>query len=207
MRLVAGLGNPGPRYAETRHNIGYVVLDELARRWATAITRFDRDFEAVLGEATACGQRVLLLKPTTFMNLSGRSVAAALRFYKLTPADLLVIHDDLDLPVGQLRVRATGSAGGHNGMSDVLRHLATDEFARIRIGIGRVDPRAAVEYVLSRFEPDERPAIVEAVGRAADAAECWLRAGTSAAMNQFNRRPEREQGHKADDAPSQGESS
>ncbi len=207
MKLVAGLGNPGPRYAESRHNIGYLVVDELARRWATEVTRYDRDFEGLIGETQACGQRVLLLKPSTFMNLSGRSVAAALRFYKLAAADVLIAHDDLDLPVGLLRARASGTAGGHNGMSDVLRQLGTDEIARLRVGIGRVHPSAAVEYVLSRFEPDERPAIADAVGRAADAVVCWLQAGIDAAMNRFNRRQDREPGPKAADPRSQGESS
>lgn len=189
MKLVAGLGNPGPRYAESRHNIGYLVVDELARRWAADVSRYDRDFEGLIGEAQAEGQRVLLLKPMTFMNLSGRSVAAVRRFYKLATQDVLVIYDDLDLPVGQLRVRAGGSAGGHRGMTDVLQQLATDEVPRVRIGIGKVHPSATVEYVLSRFEPDERPLMEAALTTAADAATCWLRAGIDAAMNQFNRRP------------------
>ena len=189
MKLVAGLGNPGPRYAESRHNIGYLVVDELARRWAADVSRYDRDFEGLIGEAQAEGQRVLLLKPMTFMNLSGRSVAAVRRFYKLATQDVLVIYDDLDLPVGQLRVRAGGSAGGHIGMTDVLQQLATDEVPRVRIGIGKVHPSATVEYVLSRFEPDERPLMEAALTTAADAATCWLRAGIDAAMNQFNRRP------------------
>ena len=189
MKLVIGLGNPGPRYAESRHNIGYLVVDELARRWAADVSRYDRDFEGLIGEAQAEGQRVLLLKPMTFMNLSGRSVAAVRRFYKLATQDVLVIYDDLDLPVGQLRVRAGGSAGGHRGMTDVLQQLATDEVPRVRIGIGKVHPSATVEYVLSRFEPDERPLMEAALTTAADAATCWLRAGIDAAMNQFNRRP------------------
>ncbi len=189
MKLVAGLGNPGPRYADSRHNIGYLVVDELARRWAADVARYHRDFEGLIGEAQALGQRVLLLKPTTFMNLSGRSVAAVRRFYKLATSDVLVIHDDLDLPVGQLRIRAYGSAGGHKGMTDVLQQLATDEVPRLRIGIDKVHPSATVEYVLSRFEPDERPLIETAVTTAADAVACWLRAGIDAAMNQFNRRP------------------
>jgi PTH1 family peptidyl-tRNA hydrolase len=189
VKLVAGLGNPGPRYAESRHNIGYLVVDELARRWAADVSRYDRDFEGLIGEAQAEGQRVLLLKPMTFMNLSGRSVAAVRRFYKLATQDVLVIYDDLDLPVGQLRVRAGGSAGGHRGMTDVLQQLATDEVPRVRIGIGKVHPSATVEYVLSRFEPDERPLMEAALTTAADAATCWLRAGIDAAMNQFNRRP------------------
>lgn len=188
MKLIAGLGNPGPRYAQSRHNIGFLVVDELARRWSADLTRYDRHFEGLVGEAQASGQRVLLLKPTTFMNLSGRSVAAAWRYYKLGASDVLVMYDDLDLAVGQLRLRALGSAGGHKGMGDVIRHFGTDEISRLRIGIGRVHPSAATEYVLSRFEPDERPVIQAALARAADAVECWLRSGIEAAMNGFNRR-------------------
>ncbi len=188
MKLLAGLGNPGPRYAASRHNIGFLVVDELARRWSVAVTHYDRQFEGLTGPGQACGQSVLLLKPATYMNLSGRSVAAAWRYYKLAAADVLVIFDDLDLPVGQLRLRADGSAGGHKGMGDVIRHFGTDEIPRLRIGIGKVHRDATVEYVLSRFEPEERPVMETAVGLAADAAECWLRSGIGAAMNQFNRK-------------------
>ncbi len=190
MKLIAGLGNPGPRYAGSRHNVGFDVVDEIARRANTEITRFDRHYEALFGEAQLAGQRVLLLKPQTFMNLSGRSVAAVLRFYKLDPVDLLVIYDDLDLPVGRVRLRAVGSAGGHKGMLDVLRHTSTDEIARIRIGIGKVHPSATTEYVLSRFDPDERPVISAAISTAADAATCWARHGIETAMNRFNRKQE-----------------
>lgn len=192
MKLVAGLGNPGPRYAESRHNVGFMVVDELARRWAVDLTCYDRHFEGLLGEAQRGGETVMLLKPATYMNLSGRSVAAVWRYYKLAACEVLVIHDDLDLAVGQLRLRASGSAGGHKGLSDVIRHFGTDEVARLRLGIGKVHRCATVEYVLSRFEPDERPAIQAAVTLAADAAECWLTRGIEAAMNQFNRRPDGE---------------
>jgi PTH1 family peptidyl-tRNA hydrolase len=192
VKLIAGLGNPGPRYAESRHNVGFLVVDELARRWGTEVTHYDRHFEGLLGDAPAGGQMVLLLKPATFMNLSGRSVAAVWRFYKLAATDVLVVHDDLDLPVGQVRVRASGSPGGHKGMDDVIRNLGTEDIPRLRIGIGKVQRDATVEYVLSRFDPDERPVIAAAVGLAADAGECWLRSGIDAAMNQFNRRKDRE---------------
>lgn len=188
MKLIAGLGNPGPRYADSRHNIGFLVADELARRWRADLTRFDRDFEALLGEGQCAGERVLLLKPMTFMNLSGRSVAAAARFYKLAPDALLVIYDDLDLPVGKLRLRAGGSAGGHNGMGDVIQQSGTDQIARLRIGIGKVHRAATVGHVLGRFDPEEREEIAFALGQAADAAECWVREGVTAAMNRFNRK-------------------
>jgi len=204
VKLIAGLGNPGPRYAECRHNVGFMVVDELARRWAADVTRYDRHFEALLGLARRAEQDVLLLKPATYMNLSGQSVAAAWRFYKLAPADVLVVHDDLDLPVGQLRLRPAGSAGGHKGLADVIRHFGTDEVPRLRIGIGKVHRDATVEYVLSRFEPDERPAIAAALPAAADAAEAWLCRGMATAMNEFNRRAK---GGASDDAPPQGEPS
>jgi peptidyl-tRNA hydrolase, PTH1 family len=208
VKLVAGLGNPGPRYVESRHNIGFRVVDALAQRWGAAVTRYERHFEALAGEAATGGQRVLLLKPATFMNLSGRSVAAAWRFYKMAPDEVLVVHDDLDLPVGQLRLRGNGSAGGHKGMEDVLRHLGTTDVPRLRIGIGKVQRDATVEYVLSRFEPDERVVVEEAVCEAADAVECWVQRGLDTAMNQFNRRRGSGSGERPPGAPpSEGEAS
>lgn len=188
MKLVVGLGNPGPRYAETRHNIGWRVLDELARRWNADVSREEKRFEGLLGTCERKDKRVLLLKPTTFMNLSGRSVASVCRFYKLAPADVLAVMDDLDLPVGRVRIRAQGSAGGQKGLADILRALSTQDVARVRLGIGRPDPRFASDYVLSRFTPDEREAIEHAVVIAADAIETWLSRGITAAMNEYNRR-------------------
>ncbi len=209
MKLIAGLGNPGPRYADSRHNIGFLVLDELARRWGADVSRYDRHFEGLLGEATVQGETVLLLKPATYMNLSGRSVAATARYYKLPAEAVLVIYDDLDLPVGQLRVRAAGSSGGHKGLDDVIRQFGTDTLPRIRIGIGKVARAATVDHVLSRFEPDERPAIEAAVQRAADAVACWLRRGLDAAMNEFNRKQDAESRPRPrpGDPPSEGDPS
>lgn len=188
MKLIAGLGNPGPRYAASRHNIGYLVVDALARRWGTEVARLEARFDGQLGRVPRAGEEVLLLKPTTFMNLSGRSVAAVVRFYKLGAGDVLVIHDDLDLEVGQLRIRASGSAGGHKGLMDVCRQLSTLDVARLRLGIGKVHPDATVDYVLGRFRPEEGPLIAAAIEAAADAAECWVREGIAAAMNKYNRR-------------------
>jgi len=208
VKLVVGLGNPGPHYAESRHNIGFLVLDELARRWRLEPPACDRHFEGLVAEAQRGPRRVLLLKPLTYMNLSGRSVAAAQRFYRLELSDLLVVYDDLDLPPGQIRVRAEGSAGGHKGMADVIRHLGSSRVARVRVGIGRVASSAAVEYVLGRFSPEEREPIGRAVQLAADAVECWLEQGVVAAMNRFNRRAPRgsECGEPPPDGPrSQGE--
>ncbi len=210
MKLVAGLGNPGPRYAHTRHNVGYRVVDELARRWDASVEKYDRRCEALIGEAQAAGQRVLLLKPQTFMNLSGRSVLAARQFYKLVDADVLVVCDDLDLPVGRLRLRAGGSGGGQKGLENILLRLASIDIPRLRIGIGKVDKSVTTEYVLSRFAPDEGELIAEAVSTAADAVACWLEEGIAAAMNRFNPQPG-SQSHGEPRAPSddvpQGESS
>lgn len=188
MKLVAGLGNPGPRHQETRHNVGFMVIDELARRWNTDVSRFDPGFEGLVGEAQVGGQTVRLLKPMTYMNLSGRSVAAVVRFYKLAPDELLVVSDDLDLPLGVLRMRASGSAGGQKGLADVIRHMGTEEFPRLRVGIGRSERLDAVDYVLSRFAAAELDVLRESLARAADAVACWVSEGVSAAMNRFNAR-------------------
>ncbi|QOJ13692.1 MAG: aminoacyl-tRNA hydrolase [Planctomycetia bacterium] len=185
-KLVVGLGNPGPRYAESRHNVGFMVVEELARRWKSDVSRFDRDFQALVGEAQRGGRRVLLVEPQTFMNLSGRSVGAVLRFYKLEWSDVLIVLDDMDLPLGALRLRAGGSAGGHNGLADVIRSAGGAEVPRLRLGIGR--GHEAVSFVLGGFTPQEREAVTAATGMAADAAECWLSEGMTTAMNRFNRR-------------------
>ncbi len=188
MRLVVGLGNPGPRYDGSRHNVGFMVVDELARRWGGEVSRYERRFEALADRVQRGSAEVLLLKPTTFMNLSGRSVAAARRFFKIEVDDILVVHDDLDLALGQLRIRPAGSAGGHKGLGDVIRQLATDQVARLRIGIDKVHASATVDHVLSRFAPDERPVVEAAIGTAADAVACWLARGIDAAMNEYNRK-------------------
>lgn len=190
MKLVVGLGNPGPRYTGSRHNAGYAVVELLAQRAGIDISRHNTKFDALCGDGPIVGQRTLLLKPTTFMNLSGRSVAAAVRFYKLALSDVLVVFDDLDLPPGKLRFRAQGSAGGHNGMRDTIQQLGSDEFPRLRIGIGKVHRSATVGHVLSGFTPDEREAMAHAYVLAADGVETWLRYGLTKAMNEFNKRDE-----------------
>lgn len=209
MKLIAGLGNPGPRYAESRHNVGYMVVDELARRWNADVSRYDRHFEAQLGQANRFAEVVLLLKPTTFMNLSGRSVGAAARYYRLPPDAVLVVFDDLDLQLGQLRARADGSAGGHKGLEDILRHFSTTEVPRLRIGIGKTHRSATVDHVLGKFTPDERDVMEQAIATAADAADCWLHRGMQATMNEYNRRPNRktEARQRSGDAAAEGESS
>ncbi|MGD9128207.1 MAG: aminoacyl-tRNA hydrolase [Planctomycetia bacterium] len=185
MKLVVGLGNPGRKYQETRHNIGFLVLAELAERYAAS--RPKGKFQGELSEIAIGGQKVALLAPTTFMNRSGASVGAAFDFYKLELADLLVICDDLNLPLAKLRLRAQGSSGGQKGLNDIIRRLGTDEFARLRIGIGEVpDGWDAADFVLSKFDKTEKAEIAEAVGRAADAVACWVTNDISETMNRFN---------------------
>ena len=188
MKLIVGLGNPGPRYADTRHNAGFIVVDRLAKRWKTDLSHYEARFEATIGEAQRGDERVFLLKPQTYMNLSGRSVGAFVRFYKLALGDLLIVYDEMDLPIGRIRVRSAGSAGGHNGMSDLIRNLSTDVISRIRVGIGRPQPAAGVDHVLSKFDERDRAAVNAAVDCAADAAECWVTSGIETTMNRYNRR-------------------
>src|SRR5947209_14593813 len=183
-KLVVGLGNPGSKYEGTRHNIGFEVIDRLAEGGAGV--RFTRKFDGLVAETEIDFRRISLLKPETFMNLSGRAVASALRFYKLEPADLLVVCDDLSLPLGKLRIRGGGSDGGQKGLRDIAAHLGTEDFARLRIGIGDRGPVDASDYVLSRFRPAERPVIDDALILAAQAVAVWTSKGLDTAMNRFN---------------------
>ena len=181
--MIVGLGNPGLKYAGTRHNIGFAVVDVLASRWDVSLTT--EKFHGWFGLCQTCGERVALLKPTTFMNRSGRAVLAAGRFYKLALSDLIVVSDDLALPLGRLRMRVRGSAGGHKGLQDIVDRLGTDDWCRLRIGIGdRIgDP---VAYVLDRFREDEEVVMRRAHERAAYAAVCWMEDGADLAMTRFN---------------------
>lgn len=183
-RLVAGLGNPGRQYAGTRHNAGFLVVDELARR-AAAPFRFESKWDAEVAE---CGGR-LLMKPQTFMNLSGESVGNYARYRRLDPSEVLVVIDDAALPFGDLRFRRSGSAGGHNGLESVLVHLGTESVPRLRFGIGGAAPGALHEHVLGKFLPEELPALEAAVSRAADAVEHANAHGLEAAMNTYNQKP------------------
>jgi peptidyl-tRNA hydrolase, PTH1 family len=188
VKLIAGLGNPGQKYHGTRHNVGFDVLDVLAARHGLT-------WESAPADAVVAKWRVrgtLLAKPLTFMNLSGRAVGDLLRFFKIDPADLLVVVDDVNLEVGRLRARPGGSAGGHNGLKSLIELLGAETFARLRIGVGRGDARRDLaDHVLARFDADERSAVEEAVGRAADAAELFLDEGIDAVMNRYNPRGER----------------
>jgi peptidyl-tRNA hydrolase, PTH1 family len=185
MRLIVGLGNPTREYEGTRHNVGYLVVAELARRHGSG--RPKTKFHAQVLDATIAGQQTLLASPVTYMNRSGISVGQACDFYKLPLENLLVVCDDLNLPVAKLRFRSRGSSGGQKGLTDIIDRLGTEEFARLRIGIGTppVD-RDAVAYVLGKFSSTERPDIEVAVSRAADAVACWVVDGIDECMNRYN---------------------
>ena len=185
MKIVVGLGNPGSQYKETRHNIGFQVVDELARRWNAGAWK--KRYEAEVSEHRAIGP-VLLVKPQTYMNLSGTAVREAAKFYKTPPAEIVVVHDDLDLPAGRLRIRERGGSGGHRGIESILTQLGSDEFVRVRFGVGR-PPSGwdSADYVLGRFAPEEQDLIREAVTKAADAIEMILKEGAAPAMNRYNR--------------------
>jgi len=198
MKLVVGLGNPGKEYVGTRHNVGFEVIDAFAARngWISSAADFRRlareKFEALTldGAMQLSGggtEKVLLLEPLTYMNLSGRSVQAALAFYQLEPTDLLVVLDDVALPCGKRRLRAGGSSGGHNGLKDIERALGTSQYPRLRLGIDPPPPPiAGKDYVLGRFSPDQRKLIEPAIVRASAAIMMWIDKGMNAAMNQFN---------------------
>lgn len=187
MKAIVGLGNPGRRYQGTRHNVGFAVLDELARRWR--ILEFDAwdggVAEYVFSDPVA-GERVLLIKPLTFMNESGQAVVEIVRYYKVEMGAVLIVVDDVQLPLGKLRARARGSAGGHNGLKSIIAHLGED-FSRLRLGVGRGDQRRDLaDHVLSRFDPEEREEVERMVTRAADAAETFVTDGIAAVMNRYN---------------------
>jgi peptidyl-tRNA hydrolase, PTH1 family len=183
LKAIVGLGNPGRRYEGTRHNVGFAVLDELSTR--RRVTFDSAPVEALV--AKVHGENpVLLAKPMTFMNLSGEAVGGLLRYYKIEVGDLLVIVDEAQLPLGKLRARARGSAGGHNGLKSIIAHLG-EEFARLRIGVGRGDPRRDLsDHVLARFDQDEMAEVERAATRSADAAELFVTSGIAAVMNAYN---------------------
>ena len=189
MKLVVGLGNPGRKYDGTRHNAGFDVLDLLAERHRL-------EWESAPADALIAKWRpasVLLAKPLTFMNLSGYAIGDLLRFYKIDLPDLFVVVDDANLELGRLRARPSGSAGGHNGLKSIIEALGNEEFARLRVGVGRGDARRDLaDHVLAKFDPDERIEVAEAVGRAADAAELFVTEGIVAVMNRFNRKEDGE---------------
>jgi PTH1 family peptidyl-tRNA hydrolase len=184
-KMVVGLGNPGSEYVDTRHNVGFRVIDLLAG--ALQIDVRKRKFSAIFGLGEFADKKLILLKPWRFMNCSGEPVATAMGFYKLSVGDLLVITDDMALELGRIRIRAKGSSGGHKGLADVIEKLGTESVGRLRIGIGPSDREEAVDFVLDKPTEAERPLLDEAIARAQEAALCWVQYGVESAMNEFNR--------------------
>jgi len=184
--LIAGLGNPGDAYENTRHNIGFQVLDALGERQKKPIQRLK--FKALTNLFTISGEKVLVMKPVTYMNLSGEAVRPAADFYKIPPERILVVSDDTALPAGRLRIRKGGSAGGHNGLKSIIQHLGTDQFPRLRVGVGE-KPHPdydMADWVLGKHQGEDRTAVDDAVKRAAQAVECYIKEGPQAAMSKFN---------------------
>jgi PTH1 family peptidyl-tRNA hydrolase len=191
MRLIVGLGNPGRRYEGTRHNVGFAAVDVLARRHRSEWEAAPRGIEALVARWRLADS--VLAKPLTFMNLSGSAVVGLLQFYKIEPADLLVVVDEVHLELGRLRIRRLGSAGGHNGLKSIITALGSQEFARLRIGVGRGDDRRDLaDHVLARFDADERSTVDEMVARTADAIELFIAEGIGPVMNRYNRKEDAE---------------
>jgi PTH1 family peptidyl-tRNA hydrolase len=193
-RLIIGLGNPGAKYERTRHNVGFEVIDALAQGWHISLGPNKR-FHGLAGEGRAAdGERLVLLKPLTYMNHSGQAGRAVVDWYKFSPQSVLVVYDDMDLPIGKIRLRLSGSAGGHNGMKSMINHLGTQAFPRLRIGIGSVDKASGerdggvVSHVLGKFSPAERQCIDAVIAMAVDAIDLGLRKGIETAMNLYNGR-------------------
>ena len=197
MYVICGLGNPGKKYANTRHNMGFITIDQLAEKHDIKVDKVK--FKALVGEGRIAGQKVLLVKPQTYMNLSGESVQEVMHFYKLDPEELIVIYDDLDLEVGALRLRKFGSAGTHNGMRSVVQHLNSDRFPRIRLGIGANGKKDIVDHVIGGFAKDEVPVLEEAVTKAVAAIECMLGEGIDRAMSQYNSKKKSKKAEKKDE--------
>ena len=194
MKLVVGLGNPGPKYAGTRHNVGFDAVDLLASRHGLGWASAPRGAEALVANWRMGG--AIVAKPLTFMNLSGAAVVPLMQFYKIELADLLVVVDEVQLETGRIRIRPSGSAGGHNGLKSIIGSFGTDAFPRLRIGVGRGDTRRNLaDHVLARFEADERELIADAIERAAGASEAFVADGVADAMNRFNRKDEPESGN------------
>ncbi len=188
IRIIAGLGNPGATYADTRHNVGFMVLDRLARHF-NAPWKAEKKYKGEL----AAGPGLLLVKPQTFMNLSGECVGSLMRFFKFTPEQVLVVYDDISFPCGSMRLRAGGSAGGHNGMKSLIAHLGSDRFPRLRVGIGVPGQKDMVGHVLGKFSPEEKPLLDDALTRAKQAVLTLLTDGFEAAANKYNVKKEKKE--------------
>ena len=185
MKAIIGLGNPGMKYAGTRHNIGFDAVTAIADKYNLSIN--NKKFKGVYADGHIAGEKVLLVQPQTFMNLSGECVREVADFYKLNPDEIIIICDDINLDVGRLRIRKKGSAGGHNGLKNIIAHLGTEEFPRIRVGVGeKTEGWDLADYVLARFDKDSEPVIREALANVVGAVETWISDGIDAAMNRFN---------------------
>ena len=190
MKLIVGLGNPGSEYQSTRHNMGFAAIDYISEKQGIPVKKSKH--QALIGEGTLGGERVVLVKPMTYMNLSGDAVSALARWYKVEPADILVIYDDMDLPVGQMRLRPSGSAGGHNGMKSIILRLSSDQFPRLRIGIGRRENNDTIDYVLGKLNREEQEIQFKLLGDVCDAVVMFVKNGLEPAMNRYNRKPSKE---------------
>jgi PTH1 family peptidyl-tRNA hydrolase len=187
MKLIVGLGNPGREYRDTRHNVGFMVIDEIARRHQLTLAMAPSQVPETFVAKKYGAEPMLIAKPLTYVNRSGDAVGALARYYDIATGDMLVVVDEVALPYGRLRARARGSAGGHNGLRSIIERLGTTEFARLRLGVGRGDPRRDLaDHVLAKFEPDERAGLDEFIGRAADAAEMFAVEGIGKVMNVYN---------------------
>jgi PTH1 family peptidyl-tRNA hydrolase len=185
MKMIAGLGNPGSEYARTKHNVGFMFLDALAEKLGA--DNWKTKYDALVAEARIGTEKVLLVKPLTYMNESGRAVGPLMSWYKLAPEDLIVVHDDMDIPAGTIRIRRKGSAGGHNGMKSILYHVGDENFPRLRIGIGRPLPGwTVVKHVLAPFSEEDAPKIREAIAYLLPALECVVTDSVDLAMNRYN---------------------
>jgi PTH1 family peptidyl-tRNA hydrolase len=197
MKIIAGLGNPGSEYAATKHNVGFMLVDALADK--LGIDNWQDKFDAKVAQGFLGTEKILLVKPLTYMNESGRAIGPLMNFYKLEPEDLIVVHDDMDIPAGTVRIRKKGSAGGHNGIKSVLAHLGDEHFARVRIGIGRPLPGwTVVNHVLAPFTDEDKPKIKEAINYLLPAVECIVKDDVDMAMNKYN--PKKQKKKKAVEA-------
>ena len=199
MKIITGLGNPGTEYAKTKHNVGFMFVDALAEK--LGVTEWKDKFDAKVGEGRIGTEKVLLVKPQTYMNDSGRAVGPVMNFYKLTPEDLIVAHDDMDIPAGTIRIRKKGSAGGHNGIKSILAHVGDEHFSRVRIGIGRPLPGwTVVNHVLAAFSEEDAPKITEAINYLIPAVECIVNEDVDMAMNRYNPKKQKKQKKQAQPA-------
>ena len=194
MYIIVGLGNPGKQYENTRHNMGFLAVDLLAEKYNIDVNKIK--FKSLVGEGRIAGQKVLLVKPQTYMNLSGEAVRQAMDFYKIDPEELIVIYDDIDIPTGTFRIRKKGSPGTHNGMRNIFQHIQTNDFPRIRVGIGSGKKDNLAGYVTGGISKSEQEILADVLKNSADAAACIIEKGIDKAMNEYNVRPNKEKKEK-----------